>query len=89
MKWYAYLEDAKKIRTLWDSVNDIASFEKKSIDEYPTKYFVETAKNLLDVLQYSSGEETSKQIYLLEKYIEKHEIKDPQASINKWLEKVC
>lgn len=88
MKWYDYLEDAKKIRLLWDSVSDIASLENKRIEDYPTSYFVETAKSLLDVLQYGSGEETSRQTYLLEKYIEKHEIKDGQASIDKWLEEV-
>lgn len=86
MKWYEYLEDAKKIRTLWDSISTIANCENKRIEDYPTSYFVETAKSLLDILQYGSGEETSKQIALLEKYIEKHEIKDGQASIDKWLE---
>ena len=61
---------------------------KKRIEDYPTSYFVETAKSLLDLLQYGSGEETKKQITLLEKYIEKHEIKNGQASIDKWLEEV-
>ena len=88
MKWYEYLEDAKKIKLLWDSISDISKCENKRIEDYPTSYFVATAKNLLDVLQYGSGEETSKQIDLLEKYIEKHEIKDGQASINKWLKEL-
>ena len=88
MKWYEYLEDAKKIRTLWDSINDIAKCENTRIEDYSISYFVETAKNLLDVLQYGSGEETSKQIALLEMYIEKYEIKDGQASIDKWLKEV-
>lgn len=88
MKWYEYLEDAKKIKLLWDSISDIARCENKRIEDYSTSYFVETAKSLLDLLQYGSGEETSKQIALLENYIEKHEIKDGQASIDKWLGEV-
>lgn len=88
MKWYDYLEDAKKIKTLWDSVNEIARSENKRIEDYATGDFVRFAKSLLDVMQYSVGEETNKQKDLLAKYIEKYEIKDGQASIDKWLEGV-
>ena len=85
MKWYQYLEDAKKIKTLWDSVSDIAKCENTRIEDYSVGYFVETSKTLLDVLKYGSGEETSKQVAQLEKYIGKYEIKDGQASIYEWL----
>ena len=85
MKWYEYYEDAKKIRTLWDSLNTIAKCKNSHVDYFSPRDFVETAKNLLDVLQYGSGEETSKQIALLEKYIEKHEMKNGRETIEKEL----
>lgn len=85
MKWYQYLEDAKKINELWNSVNCIASGEQKRIEDYSISYFVETAKNLLDVMQYCADSESKKQTNLLEKYVEKYEIKNGQASINEWL----
>ena len=47
MKWYQYLEDAKQIPELYNSISEIARCEKKRIEDYSISFFVETAKNLL------------------------------------------
>jgi hypothetical protein len=85
MKWYQYLEDAKKIRVLWDSVETMATCERKRIDDYSIGDFVKVSKNLIDVMQEIDGCESKRQTQLLIEYVKKYEIKEPSTSIGEFL----
>ena len=89
MKWYQYLEDAKQIPELYNSISEIARCENRRIEDYSISFFVETAKNLLDIMKcYKPNSDFYNQRKLLESYIQKYEIKENDKSIIEWFDKV-
>ena len=88
MKWYQYIEDVKKIPELYNSILEISRCENKRIEDYSISFFVETAKNLLDVFECYSGSEWDEQRRLLKEYIQKYEIKENDTSIKDWFDKL-
>lgn len=90
MKWYQYLEDAKKIPELYNSISEIAKCENKRIEDYSISFFVETAKNLLDVFKCcESNSAFYKQTELLNEYVKRYEIKENDSSVEEWLKEHC
>ncbi len=89
MKWYQYIEDARKIPELYNSILEIARCENTRIVDYSMSFFVGTAKNLLDVLECCSGSKSDEQRRLLKEYIQMYEIKENDISISEWLKQHC